>query len=142
MASVDWKAIAKGIAEEQHNENFPSRRGVWFYEEIGKLCYYDNNPWAKCPDLRGAVWLETKRRLEAVGIPVLADEANSDGYTLAMILNTGERDQAFVIELAQQVLREAFRWPEAEAMSERTGPVPPPRPVQSRGIGSAEKGVA
>src|SRR5262245_14898694 len=45
----DWRLVAKAFAKDANENHFSSRRGVWFLENAGVLCVYNNNPYVGDP---------------------------------------------------------------------------------------------
>jgi UDP-N-acetylglucosamine 1-carboxyvinyltransferase len=39
-----WELVAVNAAKDAHENNFPSRRGIYVIEDVG-IVYYDNNPY-------------------------------------------------------------------------------------------------
>lgn len=51
-AKVDWELLAQVSARDACENNFSSRRGIYYYEDADVLCVYNNNPYAENPSLR------------------------------------------------------------------------------------------
>ena len=113
----NWKDHARLLAMDAHENHFESRRGVWFVEDLGVLCIYNNNPYcAESPLNRDE---ETKRFLKsmkAAGIKKLAyetyplpgneEDGGKPGYTYAMILDAGLEKMDFVANTMREVVRD------------------------------------
>jgi hypothetical protein len=93
MTKTDWDAFAQKCAEDAHENHFPSRRGVWHFEDLDVLVFYNNNPYAKFPNARDEETAEFRAALKARGIEELAyaayppPEDDHPGYTYAMVVN-------------------------------------------------------
>lgn len=124
--AANWKDLAQKFAMDANENHFSSRRGIWFIEDKGVLCIYNNNPYEGFPDQRDKEVAAFRERLKEAGIKELAyatypfDGDEYPGYTYAQIIDAGEDRMDWVrvtlLELLQQSLRQMR---EAEA--------PPPR---------------
>ena len=66
--SAKWEDFARDCAMDAHESHFASRRGVWFFSDIGKTCVFNNCPHAG----RDRELAEFRRRLSLEGITELA----------------------------------------------------------------------
>lgn len=64
--------LAASCACYAYENNFTSRRGVYFIEEAGVLCLYNNNPYADFPTLRDDETAIFRERMKAEGLKELA----------------------------------------------------------------------
>ena len=88
-----WEGTAYLLAWDACENNFSSWRGVWYSEEVGKICIYNNHPYRE-PGRREEETNTFRRWLKANNIKELAyatyPETGEDaGYTYAMILDAG-----------------------------------------------------
>jgi transcriptional regulator with XRE-family HTH domain len=112
MTAAEWKAFAHGAAKDAHENHFPSRRGVWHFEDLDVLVLYNNNPYAKFPTIRDEETAEFRRRLAAEGIKELAYSTypvggESDGYTYAMVIDASQDRQNWVADTMFEILGES-----------------------------------
>ena len=95
LTPEDWQSLAGALAEEAHEDYFPSRRGVWYLERYAVLCLYNNNPYTVDPARRDRELAEFRRRLQAEGIAELAfatyppEGDDYPGYTYALLMDAG-----------------------------------------------------
>ncbi len=115
-----WQALALGCARDAHENNFPSRRGVYGFSDANALCLYNNNPWAHDSALRDLETAEFRQRLAEAGIPKLAYATypppgeEGAGYTYAMIIGAGADRVAWVKETMYAILIKTHGLPGAE----------------------------
>lgn len=112
--ATNWRTLAEVAACDACENYFPSRRGIWFLEDVNKLCVYNNNPYAKHPDLRDEETSAFRDWLQANGIKELAyatyPAAGEDaGYTYAMILDAGADREAEVAAELRRILAESWK---------------------------------
>jgi hypothetical protein len=111
----NWQAIAHEMAKEAFEQHFPSRRGVWYLEEFGILCFYDNNPYAGCPRLREHQTAAFRLLIQKAGIDELAYATyppageKDAAYTFALLLNAGETHMPLVVHMVEVVVRKFFQ---------------------------------
>ena len=107
---VAWNALASSLAADAFNDWFSTRRGVWFVEDMGVLCVFNNNPYAKHPNLRDCETEAFRGQMKNAGIEVLAYTtypsvgARDAGYTYAMLLDAGEEKKGFVIDAMNEIV--------------------------------------
>jgi len=109
----DWQRLAYHLAADANENNFPSRWGVWYFEDVDVLCFYDNNP----NGFRDNVIAEFRKQLGAAKIKELAFATyppvgeQDAGYTCAMIVDAS-RDQAEALfNLRQQTMLRVWSEP-------------------------------
>ena len=110
MSKLQWYSLAYMCASDACENHFPSRRGIWFLEDLGVLCLYNNNPYEKHPTLRDEETAEFRRRMKAEGIKELAyatypPEGQEDaGYTYAMLIDVDEEKMGWVRDTMLEIL--------------------------------------
>lgn len=110
MTKGEWKTLARSLAADAFNNCFSTRRGVWFVEDMGVLCLFNNNPYAKHPTLRDRETEAFRGQMKNAGIKVLAyatypaPDARDAGYTYAMLLDAGEDKKSFVIDAMNEIV--------------------------------------
>lgn len=125
METIKNRAHAKALAEfyaKDANENyFSSRRGTWYLADIGKVCMYNNNPYAVDATLRDKETKVFLKHLRSLGIDCLAQASyppagsESAGYTYALILNAGEADLDKIAKAFQETF-DSFTRPKLDAL--------------------------
>jgi transcriptional regulator with XRE-family HTH domain len=96
LKKADWQRTAYMCAADASENFFPSRRGVWYLEDLGALCFYNNNPYDLYPRRREEEVAEFRKRLKSAGIRELAYATypppgeEDAGYTFAMIVDAGQ----------------------------------------------------
>lgn len=105
--NYDWNLRARVAAEEACENCFESRRGVWHFEFLDVLCFYDNNPC--CHRDR---WIaELRRRMRQAGILELGHGTyppagqEDAGYTMAIILDASRDRLDFVADTMDDIIR-------------------------------------
>jgi hypothetical protein len=88
-----WQKLAMASARDAHKNNFHSRRGIWYFEDLDVLCLYNNHPYTAGPVFREKELMELRRRLREAGIRELAygtwpKQGPDRGYSYAMIIDT------------------------------------------------------
>jgi hypothetical protein len=94
---VNWGKVAREAAREAHEENFSSRRGLYYDDDHNALIYYNNNPYEHHPSLRDDEMTMLRaflkeRNLEELATahyPAVGDDA---GYTVAMVIAGADED--------------------------------------------------
>ena len=114
MTDAGWKAFASLTAKDASENHFPSRRGVWYFDDLDVLVLYNNNPYEKFPTLRDEETAEFRRRLAAEGIKELAYATypvggESDGYTYAMVIDASQDRQNWVADTMFEILGESIK---------------------------------
>ena len=110
-----WQRFALGCACDAHENHFPSRSGIWFFEDQGVLCVFNNNPYAKYPTLRDEEVAQFRQKLRAEGIKELAyatypgEGDEQPGYTYALLIDAGEDKIDWVVETLDEIQDRAFR---------------------------------
>src|SRR5262249_42024328 len=95
LNKADWQRLAEASARDAHENSYDTRRGVWHLEDVGALCFYNNNPYEKYPTLRDEEVAEFRKRLKAASITELAyatyppPGAEEAGFTFALIVDAG-----------------------------------------------------
>jgi hypothetical protein len=90
---TDWSSFAADCARDAHENHFPSRRGVWYFEDKDVLVFWKNNPYANRPTLRDEETAAFCAELAARGIEELAyatyppEGDEGAGYTYALVVN-------------------------------------------------------
>jgi transcriptional regulator with XRE-family HTH domain len=90
--------------------HFPSRRGVWIFEDEGILCLFNNNPYAHMPTRRDEELAEFRRRMKVEGIQEVAyatypPEGEEDaGYTYALLIKAGADKAEWAAETMTQII--------------------------------------
>ena len=136
--SIRWHVIALGCAKDAHENHFSSRRGVWHFEDLDVLVLYNNNPYAKLPNLRDEETAEFRRRLAAEGIqelgyatyppPSETDDQEAEqfsrkmaakgiktivhkggGYTYALVIKAGRDREDWVVQTMNEILADSFK---------------------------------
>jgi hypothetical protein len=121
LSSFEWNELAYLAAFDAYEDNFQTRRGIWFDQDSKVWYLYNNNPYASDPTLRDQETDEFRRRLKEAGIKELAyatypDEGEEDaGYTYAMLIEAGEEKADWITETMIACIRESYR-----KMKERT----------------------
>jgi hypothetical protein len=114
MSKAQWHSLAYRCAFDACENHFPSRRGVWFLEDIGVLCLYNNNPYASDPTQRDKETDELRRRMKEAGIKELAcatypPEGEEDaGYTYAMLIAAEKEKADWVRETMEEIVATAL----------------------------------
>jgi hypothetical protein len=107
----DWELFARDAARDACENHFPSRRGVWYYEDLDVLVIYNNNPYAAGPQYREAETAEIRELLRAAGIKELAYATyppageKDAGYTYALVLDCSIDRQEDVADIIDTALR-------------------------------------
>jgi transcriptional regulator with XRE-family HTH domain len=115
MTKRQWKLLAYKCALDACENHFPSRRGIWFFEDVEVLCLYNNNPWEDHPELRANETREFRRRMKEEGIKELAYETyppegqEDAGYTYAMIIDAGKEKEDWVAETMNAIVAKSYR---------------------------------
>jgi transcriptional regulator with XRE-family HTH domain len=105
-----WPEFAEGCAKDACENHFPSRRGVWYIQDLNVLVIYNNNPYDRNPGLRDGEVAEFRRRLLAEGLKELAyatyppPGAEDEGYTFAMVIDAGRDREEWVVDTWKDVL--------------------------------------
>ncbi|WP_165245545.1 hypothetical protein [Paludisphaera soli] len=108
---IDWRRLAQDLALHACEDHFPTRRGVWFIEEAGVLCLFNNNPYEGFPTLRDEELAEFRRLLDVEGLRELAyatypPEGDEDpGYTYAMIIEAGQEKLGWAEDAMGEIVR-------------------------------------
>ena len=107
-----WQHCAQEMARKAFEDFFPSRRGVWFLDELGVLCVYNNSPYSDGPKRRDQETTTFRRWLKKEGIREHAyatyPEAGEDaGYTYAMLLDAGADRLQEVIDALHSILMDS-----------------------------------
>ena len=63
-----WDDLSERVARDAHMHYFPVRFGAWFLKALGKVAYFNNNPYAADPFRRDRELLAIRGRLEGLGI--------------------------------------------------------------------------
>jgi plasmid maintenance system antidote protein VapI len=108
-----WGFVAQAFAKDAHENHFSSRRGIWHLEDLNVLCVYNNNPYAKHPELRGEETAAFRDWLRANGIKELAYATypvtgENAGYTYAMIIDAGDERRVEVAGELRRVVGESY----------------------------------
>jgi transcriptional regulator with XRE-family HTH domain len=114
MTDAEWKEFASLTARDSYENHFPSRRGVWYFEDLDVLVLYNNNPYANFPTLRDEETAEFRRRLVAESIKELAYTTypvggQSDGYTYAMVIDASQDREKWVADTMYEILGESSK---------------------------------
>lgn len=108
-----WYHLARAAAADAGENYFPSRRGIWHFEDVDKLCIYNNNPYANDPERRDKEtatfrdWLKSNgiKELAYATYPLTGEDA---GYTYAMILDAGVEREPEVAHELRRILTEGW----------------------------------
>ena len=109
----NWKTLASALAIDAYENHFSSRRGVWFLEDVGVLCLFNNNPYAADPGMRDKETAKFRAAMEGAGIEELAyatypREGEDAGYTYAMILDADRDKTKFVSDMMAKIVKESL----------------------------------
>jgi hypothetical protein len=109
-----FNRLARHIAEDEHLNNFKSRRGLGSFSDMDKLYLYDNSPRADGKHFRDEQLAAFRQRLQAegiteVGFGVYPETGEDAGYTVAMILDCGEDRYGWVREAYLEYVRDTVR---------------------------------
>jgi hypothetical protein len=132
--------LAKADARDAHENEFPSRRGMWRYTDDPELvALYNSDLYPADPTARERERERIRARLNAEGIEELAyatypESAGDAGYTYVMILRADERQQE---RLGEIVVEETLRTGRDPVP---VGAKPEPRDPQRLGGSGAAKG--
>jgi hypothetical protein len=102
--------MARVLAHDAHEYHFRTRRGIWYLEDAGCLCVFNNNPYANYPKLRDRETRDFGEAMKKAGIKVLAYATyplkcqNNAGYTYAMLLDAGADQKQFVINTLNDIV--------------------------------------
>ena len=118
-AKVDWELLAQVSARDACENNFSSRRGIYYYEDADVLCVYNNNPYAENPSLRDIETKKFRGWLKQQGIKELAyatypKTGDDAGYTYAMLLDVHAERQEEVAEAMEAIIMES--WERSESV--------------------------
>jgi hypothetical protein len=109
VTKAAWDSLAFALARDAHENHMESHRGVWFIEDRGVLCLYNNHPYAGHPTLRDAEVAEFRQRMDELGIEELAfatypPPGDEDaGYTFALLIDAGEEATCWVIKTMMEI---------------------------------------
>jgi transcriptional regulator with XRE-family HTH domain len=115
MTKKSWAEFAFKCAFDAHENHFPSRRGVWFIEDLDVLVLYNNNPYEKYPTRRDEELAEFRRRMKAEGIKELAfatyppEGKEQAGYTYALVIDASQDRQDWVVQNMGEIIEESFK---------------------------------
>jgi len=128
QSKADWERLAWYAAKDAQEKNFSSRRGIYFFKDVGVLCVYNNNPYGDEPlskqTRRENETAAFRRWLNKEGIKELAyatypDIGEQAGYSYAMLLDAGYDREAEVKEVMQAILMES--WNRFECVANKKG---------------------
>jgi transcriptional regulator with XRE-family HTH domain len=116
----NWAALAENAARDAGEIYFPTRRGIWYFQDVDKLCVFNNNPYANHPDQRDRETAAFRDWLGANGIKELAyatyPQTGVDaGYTYAMILDAGNERKAEVAAEMGRIVAETWKRIESQS---------------------------
>jgi hypothetical protein len=115
---MNWAKLARACAKDAHENYFPSRRGIWYFADVDKLCIYNNNPYAGHPQLRDEETAAIREWLAAKGIRELAYATYPDaGYTYAIIIDASEDMEDEIVEGCEEIVGQSIRRVYAELQS-------------------------
>jgi hypothetical protein len=106
-----WQRLAESLAREAYEIHFPSRQGVWFIEDRGVICLYNNNHYPKHPTFRDEELAKFRARMRAEGIKELAygtyppEGQEAAGGTYAMVIGAGKDKMGWVAETMEDIVR-------------------------------------
>ena len=111
---TNWALVARTFAADAHDNYWSSRRGIWYLEDVNKLCIYNNNPYANYPNLRAEEtaafrdWLKVNdiKELAYATYPATGECA---GFTYAMIINAGAEREAEITDELRRILVEIYK---------------------------------
>lgn len=120
MNKREYQSLAQGLAEDAHENHFPSRRGMWTIDDRpGVICLYDNNPiGGPEDDPRDNCLSQVVVALADLGIPVLAEgyypgpEDDRPGYTRTLLLEASDDRMDEIGEVWKAALGEMYGIPE------------------------------
>lgn len=64
---MDYDRLAEHLAKDAGENHFSERRGVWWLEDVGAVCVFNNNPYRDDPFRRDEELLKLRERSEARG---------------------------------------------------------------------------
>jgi hypothetical protein len=105
-----WYKLARHEAQVNHDSNFPSRRGIYHFEDLDVLLVYNNNPWADDPERRERETTAFREVLEKNGIKELAYATypltGADaGYSYAMVIDASHDRERFLADAMLEIVR-------------------------------------
>ena len=123
---VNWEVVAMGAAKDASENNFSSRRGIYFFEDVNVLCVYNNHPYGSEPltkqtrrdketaDFR--CWLK-QQDIKELGYATYPETGEDAGYTYAMLLDAGADRQYEVSKAMEAIVMES--WKRSETVTEQ-----------------------
>jgi hypothetical protein len=108
---LGWHHLAKRCARIAHKHDSASHCGVYYLygsDDAELIAYYDNRHYKDGPHIRNAQFCRIRRRLDELGIRVLAEaiwptHGEAAGYSAAMIFDVSGQEEE---DLITQVIRE------------------------------------
>jgi hypothetical protein len=107
--TVNWHKWAELCAKDAFDNYFPSRRGIWYFEDLDVLVFYDNNPYDNDPLYmrRMDELCQYRHALNEAGLEELGFGTTEDGYSYALVIDAGRDREEWVRETFQNILMNA-----------------------------------
>ena len=105
----ELESLASRAAKAAFEEEFSSRRGVWFYEDLNVVVVFNNNPFndasVRPKELRSLTIELKKLGIKIVALGQYGDtlENCEEQYTQTLVLNCGEDRVQDVVNIVNEV---------------------------------------